>query len=1336
MNYDYTANPNHICDETRPYCFVSYSSKDSYCVHSVIKSLINLGVNVWIDWELENHIGSKWNHIVQNAIFNPNCKCLLWFVSEHSCISQNVVKELELSGSERVVLNHGGQAVKIYPLEISSIKPDNNIMSYCDILAQNAPQETVQTLRQLRNIICDNDAKRLSVRHVFTSNGQSQLIQSMLNDGFEDVVQNPATRYFEQYTSRTLRSCIDSSFLKSFDPILLPLLCKDTRDAYPRTADRIIDELLTEKEVDKNLLLIGGGGSGKTTLLLYLMQYLKKKGIHSVFIPLKEIGVTTIMDYAVQQLLPETNNRPSYFWQFLKSGKVVFLLDGINEVTPDNDNHVKSQIEAMLDQRIPVIFSTREINRLQARRYAYFEKCVHYNLVPLPEEHINQYLKLHNYPPVHGRTAELLSKPLLLKLYINQNAFRPDDHSAMFDFWKRQENEGCMIHNFLLLDCVKNWSDNSNKDMALTFAVLYLAPYLGWWMVTHSMMRARYRDFCMGLSNARAFYTDILLNDRYIDSGARNCENILFLQDYVNQLQDGDLIEFFRKTGILEYQADGYYSFFHQSFRDCLAATHCLNEIRLRPKSDNKALERYILPDGVLRYINDLADPGELDSYWRRLDTEFHPSPKSKTRMNMIMLLYLQNNASLSKVDFSKKDLRDISLNGFSLSDGLNGAKFRRALISNYTFAPPIVHTDYITAIAINPEGNYIVSGSNNGEIIIYDAAMAQPIGSFRYKDGTTSAVKAVIGWNGHLCICYANGLVLLTENWDNPNASKVLMEAVPGDSILGACLYEDSLFLAFYFRLVRIDLTEPIQPKIVCKFENVDLTCIASCDNSDYLYCGCSDGSIIKYDVLTNETDRWQGHADSVYCLAVKGNYLFSCAADHKVLRWNINEDKPDENWNWDIVNARTAYRIAISEDERYLLAASTDGNLTRINASSGRVEHFYQFSATRGIIHTICVAPDGGYLITDGPNNSLVVRRITGNDPVYKDQSRHTGSGVAAINVSANGKYAIMQILNDRSIECTAWDLEKAIPYYRPIILRSLRGLKKAISSDGRLLYLGQGENFMMLDTQNPGTDSSNALERYKGWLFSILLHERTKTVWMGCNDRYVYQLNLEDASLKLKSNELDATINCFCETDSTDIVFAGDWAGSIHKMGPDANILASLHLGQNAWVNDLCTSYDGEYVYAALNNGWVIKTDTNLSQVLSQWQYKGKRRWDKPSVESLTVDQESNILIAISGDDVAFVLNPNDLSVKKSVDLRSRIKRLQPMRSTAQIKGSGCVLIGDENGDMCLYDLLNDQMIKTYHKISNICLVGCDFRGAIFPNDGILKEEIRQSGAKGVN
>ncbi len=105
------------CDPSRPYVFVSYSKTDGERVYPFIRRLQNLGCNIWIDKELNKMIGRNWQLGALTAMTNPNCRAILFMISENSLKSAPVFAELALSQkSPKVRRKHNRSAVRIIPV--------------------------------------------------------------------------------------------------------------------------------------------------------------------------------------------------------------------------------------------------------------------------------------------------------------------------------------------------------------------------------------------------------------------------------------------------------------------------------------------------------------------------------------------------------------------------------------------------------------------------------------------------------------------------------------------------------------------------------------------------------------------------------------------------------------------------------------------------------------------------------------------------------------------------------------------------------------------------------------------------------------------------------------------------------------------------------------------------------------------------------------------------------------------------------------------------------------------------------------------------------------------
>ena len=861
-------------------------------------------------------------------------------------------------------------------------------------------------------------------------------------------------------------------------------------------------------------------------------------------------------------------------------------------------------------------------------------------------------------------------------------------------------------------------------------------------MIKHNTLSIKDRACNVALTHFKKLYLGVHEEMESLDGMGGNAfiSTIPFPFDFA----DGGtcipkLFETLLNSGILCKQ-DQEYFFCHQMFRDCLAAIHCINSIGISFDEDVAALSEKALSEDVLQFMIELDSEHRVDSYWRLLDRSFFPEKKSMTRINLIRLFDLRNLHSLSAVDFSGKDLRNISLNSFMLSSGNKGARFCRAKLSEATFSSPATHFSTITAITLTDDFRYIISGDCNGIVVVYDTELSQAIMNRKYFPSHNVAVKKLMINESYLYICYANGYTVAVDiNFEEDPEPRVLTSD-QNDVLVDADIICDELYLAFPHRILKGDSARFPDTAAgyseVQTFEAFELKCIACSEESERIFCGFSDGRIAILDLLHDELDSdWLVLNEPVKSLVCDEFALYGVTGEGKVLKWDIDSAQPALNWTWDTSNAGEASIIRLSGKGDYLFSASNEGDLIRVDTRNGKIQHSYQSGAQREPIHTLCLSSDDAYLITDSLGNTPVMRDVKNTENSFKTFSSETSGPIYAINVSKNGKYAIAQNSTNYGIEYAVWDLEKEMLCYVPITLSSVWGNAKSISDNGRMLYLGQGEQFYFFDLEKKLSEQvTKPADVYDGWMYALLIDDDTDTVFMGVDNNRIYLIDSNTGAYRAVSHEFESTVNCFYSDASSGYIYAGDRTGKIHRLDKQGNSVYTYSLDVfSDWVNDICTADDGNTIYAGLDNGYVIRIDANTGKTDPVWRQQPKRRWDKPCIRYVTVDKETDCIIAVSGDCDVYMIDQQEQRMTKTTNFKTRYSGEIEICSFAQIENSSYVLVGDKKGDMHLYDATSDTMIKDYHRIPNAFIVGCDFAKVDCGEDEHMLKDLKSSGGK---
>ena len=106
-----------ICDRTMPYLYITYSTRDAETVYPAVKALQEAGINVWIDVPQNFNTGKGYNSSIFEALEAPECKGILFFMTESSMTSAQTCKEIAYADSPNVKQTHNfGLALTIVEL--------------------------------------------------------------------------------------------------------------------------------------------------------------------------------------------------------------------------------------------------------------------------------------------------------------------------------------------------------------------------------------------------------------------------------------------------------------------------------------------------------------------------------------------------------------------------------------------------------------------------------------------------------------------------------------------------------------------------------------------------------------------------------------------------------------------------------------------------------------------------------------------------------------------------------------------------------------------------------------------------------------------------------------------------------------------------------------------------------------------------------------------------------------------------------------------------------------------------------------------------------------------
>ncbi len=315
-----------------------------------------------------------------------------------------------------------------------------------------------------------------------------------------------------------------------------------------------------------------------------------------------------------------------------------------------------------------------------------------------------------------------------------------------------------------------------------------------------------------------------------------------------------------------------------------------------------------------------------------------------------------------------------------------------------------------IYSMTISPDGQFIVAGTDNGQIIIWDipnnklvtvhsrqyggwvTAMAfTPDGKHILSTGFDGVVHL---WNtddgsllwkealGEIATISPDGKYFVVGGgrdtilvYDIQNSSIVAQIPSIGDLVFFIEFSPDGKYMAFggMRRQLMIYETSTWKPAIDKKFG--DPMGVRSCEFvGDKIAIGGFDGKISVFEIATGKELRsWKAHDNAITSLIYRDGQLYSTSRDGTFKIWDFNTGKLIRN-----IKAfdRNITSMVVMPNGSAVFTASLGGSIKVWNPGNGNL--IKEISGYQDGIPSLALTPDGKYLASGGIDGQIIIWEV----------------------------------------------------------------------------------------------------------------------------------------------------------------------------------------------------------------------------------------------------------------------------------------------------------------------------------------------------------------------
>jgi WD40 repeat protein len=559
-------------------------------------------------------------------------------------------------------------------------------------------------------------------------------------------------------------------------------------------------------------------------------------------------------------------------------------------------------------------------------------------------------------------------------------------------------------------------------------------------------------------------------------------------------------------------------------------------------------------------------------------------------------------------------------------------------------------HTDWVNAVAYNPDGTRILSSSEDNTLILWEARTGQVVDRFEAHMGGVNSVA--FGPEGQTALSGSD------------DASLILWDVATGE--------------------------------VIRRFEGHGgrVNCVAFSSDGQTALSGSADTNLILWDVSTGEDiRRFEGHLSEVSDVIFNSDGRTMLSGGDNTLRlWNLETGAEIRQQNfgsavellvanpdggtvlvggigpglrvWDIERwqevqnlsgARRAELVsqvsaAIGHDGLLALSGSTDGSLRLWNLIGQAGLREFETDGTP--LSAVAISPEGGLLLTGDMADQIVLWDVERGEVIRRYA---VGAGAVSPNAlafSPDGRYALIgsgDAFGDSGAKSLIlWDVDsgeriRAFDGHRSII-RSV-----AFGPDGRFALSGsQGDNLDDLILWD--VETGEKIRRFDSEEDSTSIEFNSDGSLALTGSAFDSSLTLWDVATGQQIRRFEGPVDlvfdvAFGPDERTVLSASGD--GSLTLWDVDTGEVLQRYLGHDSWVWSLEVSPDGRYLLSGAEDGVIILWDFETGEELRR--FKGHTA----TVAGLVFSPDGETAFSVALDGALIEWRISDLPLNELID-----------------------------------------------------------------------------------
>lgn len=461
---------------------------------------------------------------------------------------------------------------------------------------------------------------------------------------------------------------------------------------------------------------------------------------------------------------------------------------------------------------------------------------------------------------------------------------------------------------------------------------------------------------------------------------------------------------------------------------------------------------------------------------------------------------------------------------------------------------PLIKHTGFVSSVAFSPDGQTIVSGSQDKTIQFWNI-QAKPIGEC--LTGHMSAVRSVA--------FSPDGKSLVSGSFDHT------------------------------IQLWDIQSQQPIGQPLIGHTDIV-ISVVFSPDGQSFI-SGSFDKALRLWDIQGQSLgEPFTGHTDFISSVAFShdGKTIVSGSFDKTVRLWDMQGESIGQPFigHTDVVSS-----VALSQDGKTLVSGSFDQTVRLWNLQ-GQSKSL-PFTGHTDSVRSIALSPDGQTLVSGSDDKTLRLWNLQG-EPLGQPLIGHTGS-IFSVALSHDGQ-TIVSGSQDETLRL--WNIQgKSLG--QPLIGHTDSVKSVVFSADDEIIASGSSDYTVRLWNID-GEPLGQSLIGHTGFVFSVALSDDGQTLVSSSDDHTIRLWDIPSGKIKGKPLiEHQGSVTSVVLSDDGRTLVSGSYDDTVRLWDIQGKPLGQPFAGHTSSVISVALSQDGKTLVSGSDDSTVRLWDLSDPQ-----------------------------------------------------------------------------------------------------------------------------------------